>query len=198
MPSFRFAPLYVLCSAFILAATAPALAEARDEAEKIGLPPIPPAPPEPEPVRLANNSLFVELGGPGLLYSLNYERLFGDTNVGLRIGASVAGIEVDGRSATWVSIPLVGSYYLGGQDHKLQLGAGMVFLAGSATPSDDGPLLTAGGFAPYATVVVGYRYIPRSGGLNASIGVSPLVYFDQADEQVKILPWGGGSLGIGF
>ena len=48
-----------------------------------------PPPNEPvhaRPKRTANNSIFVEGFGNGALYSVNYERILGDTNISLRAG----------------------------------------------------------------------------------------------------------------
>src|SRR2546430_8651465 len=50
--------------------------------------------------RNATNSIFLEGGGPGLAYSLNYERIF-ENDFGLRVGfsyLSVSGTASSGRS----------------------------------------------------------------------------------------------------
>src|SRR3979409_221852 len=47
--------------------------------------------------RTANTSFFLEAGGPGLLYSLNYERAV-ENDFGLRIGFSYASFSASASS----------------------------------------------------------------------------------------------------
>src|SRR3989442_7180112 len=49
--------------------------------------------------RDATSSLFVEGGGPGLLYSINYELLF-DDDYGIRAGFSYQPLSATGSSAS--------------------------------------------------------------------------------------------------
>ncbi|MCW8803521.1 MAG: hypothetical protein OQK57_03910, partial [Ignavibacteriaceae bacterium] len=59
------------------------------------------------------NQLYLELGGNGLVYSLNYERLLTE-NFALRAGFGYTPglILVEG---TFIQIPVTASYLLGGQ-----------------------------------------------------------------------------------
>jgi hypothetical protein len=43
-----------------------------------------------------------------------------------------------------------------------------------------------------ASAVVGYRYMPRDGGVSFGVGFTPLV------RASKLLPWGGANVGYSF
>ena len=93
----------------------------------------------------ANNSIFVEAGGPGLLYSVNYERVV-ENDFGLRIGLSYVsfsatasgGGSTSTASAGILAVPVIASYLgLRGGNHILELGAGgtAVYATGAASGS---------------------------------------------------------------
>lgn len=162
-------------------------------------PPVPPAAynledaPEPrlaDPfARTANNSLFLELGGNALFYSLNFEHIFGGSNLSLRVGFGY--IHLYGtffgsyHDEEDLAVPIVASYYLGGANHKLQLGAGAVFV--------DREGATAYGREALATLVVGYRYLPYDGGFNFGVAFTP--FFSPGPVMT---PSGGVNFGVGF
>ncbi len=155
---------------------------ARDEEEK-------------EP-RTAKNAIFVEGLGNGLIYSVNYERLLGSPDVGLRVGASYMSIGASGGGASsrvsWASFPLVASYYFGSPSHKLQLGVGATVVHVTGSASSGSLVGSASGITAIPTAVVGYRYIPRDGGFAFSVGFTPMYV---PGEGGGFLPWGGLSLG---
>src|SRR5437762_8698934 len=91
----------------------------------------------------ATNAFFIEGGGPGLLYSLNYERLL-EQEYGLRIGFSYqsfsatasGGGSTASASATIITVPVIASYQgLRAGNHVLELGAGgtAIYASGSAS-----------------------------------------------------------------
>ncbi len=157
----------------------------------------PPRPPDDPPeagladpfARTANNSFFLELGGNALFYSLNFEHIFGASNLSLRAGFGY--IHLYGtffgsyHDEEDLSVPIVASYYLGGPNHKLQLGAGVVFV------DRDGA--TAQGKESLATLVIGYRYLPYDGGFNFGVAFTP--FFSPGPVMT---PSGGVSFGVGF
>jgi hypothetical protein len=154
--------------------------------------------------RVAKNSVFVELGGNAGLYSLNYERFFSD-DVGLRLGLmymSVSGTSSSGTttstaSASWFGAPLMFSYLgIGGENHKLDLGAGVVLMHLSAGASTFDATASAQGFLVAGTATFGYRYVPVNGGFNFKAGFTPL--FIQSAGKTYVLPWAGISVGYGF
>lgn len=159
--------------------------------------PPPPSTPSSE-VRGAPNVLFAEALGVGLLYSVNYERLFEDLNIGLRGGASYFTYAVSsyGRSGNLVlaSFPLVASYYVTWDDHALQLGLGATLLyTGVATDSQGTEFASErSGLGLAASGVVGYRYLPRDGGFTFGVGFTPLL------RRSSFLPWAGASAGYAF
>jgi hypothetical protein len=153
-------------------------------------------------VRTANNSIFLELLGNGLLYSINYERFFEDSGFSVRGGFSYislsasAGNAATGTSsakATFMTFPLLGNYYVGGRDHKLQLGLGVTFMYAAESAGGGGVgVASVSGFVPAPTAVVGYRYIPHDGGFAFFIGLTPFIV---PGGDKSVLPWGGMSFG---
>ncbi|MDB4934881.1 MAG: hypothetical protein JWP87_1853 [Labilithrix sp.] len=166
----------------------------------------PPASPPPAAVvappeageRTAPNNVFFEALGSGLLYSLNYERMFEKLHIGLRAGASYFTYAVSsyGRSGnlTLVSFPLLASYYVGWRSHHLQLGLGATILYTGAASDSQGTSFDAerSGAGLAASGIVGYRFMPRDGGVSFGIGFTPLV------RTSKFLPWGGANIGYAF
>jgi len=162
-------------------------------------PPLPPmavvAPPPDDGGRSAKNVLFVEGLGNGLLYSINYERFVSD-DVSLRIGFGYfgSGASSDGTQTTsgsLITVPVLANYYLGGINHKLQLGLGATFVNVSEQDvgSGIGSTFNGGGFSAGGTAVVGYRYIPVKGGFTFGIGFTPFF------GTFGFIPWAGLSLG---
>ena len=131
--------------------------------------------------RSAVNDVFLEALGSGLLYSLNYERIIDKWNLGLRAGASYFTYAVSsyGKSGnlTLVSFPLLASYYLGWGSHHLQLGLGATVLYTGVSSDSQGTKFDAerSGAGLAASGVVGYRFMPRAGGVSFGIGFTPLL-----------------------
>lgn len=169
------------------------------------------------PHRTAPNIVFAEIFGAGMGYSVNYERFFGD-DASLRIGFSYArGTAPDpepidfnaGRFGyifpryTQLSLPLLANYYyLGHPNHNLHFAGGATFLYRTG-PIDDAwysPFgsgygegnFEAKGLNMTVDVVVGYRYVPRAGGV--TIGADFLVMFN----TIGAVPWVGANLGWAF
>ena len=74
----------------------------------------------------ARNQVYLELGGCGITYTLNYERLVTE-NFALRggIGVTPGWVFFDG---TIFTIPITGSYLIGEGSSKLELGLGATYL----------------------------------------------------------------------
>ncbi len=186
---------------FLLAAPAEASAPAATSeapAAPAELAPASPALPEARP-RTALNDIFFEALGSGLLYSLNYERIIDKWNIGLRAGASYFTYAVSSynRSGnlTLVSFPVLASYYYGlWRGHHLQFGLGATVLYTGVATDSLGTSFDAerSGFGLAASAVIGYRYMPRDGGVSFGIGFTPLV------RASKLLPWGGANVGYAF
>lgn len=146
--------------------------------------------------RTAHNVVFAELLGNGILYSVNYERLFGDSNFSVRAGFSYMALGFSSgttsASTSWIAIPLLANYYVGGARNKLHLGLGVTMLAVTANASSGAVFGSVDGFAPCPTAIIGYRYLPPDGGFAFSVGFTPFIF---PSSDTRILPWGGTSFG---
>ena len=152
------------------------------------------ASPQPAP-----NMVFLEPLGNGLLYSVNYERLFPDWNLGLRAGGSyftyrISRAEGSGN-LTLLSFPIMASYYLGWEHHKIELGLGATILYFSAASDSTGTQFEGpvSGLGVAATGTVGYRYFPHGRGLTFGAGFTPLLRTTKG-----FLAWGGADVGYVF
>lgn len=160
-----------------------------------------PKPDEPPAGRTANNAIWAELLGNGVIYSINYERIFGES-VGLRVGFSYLPVSgssyprgsdvIESTKVTLLTFPVLLNYYgVGSRNHKLQLGAGLTFAYASSTTDAFG----TNGSAVIFTASIGYRYMPADGGFNFYIGFTPL-FHPKGDPPVLPLP--GLGLGVIF
>lgn len=149
----------------------------------------------------AANVIFGEVLGNGLLYSVNYERRIERWNLGIRAGASFFTYAVSSYGAsgnlTLLTFPIVASYYLGAESwggHKVQLGLGGTILYSDVSSDSTGVKFEneRSGVGLAATAIVGYRYLPRDGGMTFGIGFTPLL------RTSKLLPWGGANVGYVF
>lgn len=68
------------------------------------------------------SNLYLEVGGAGVIYSINYDRRFGrvENGWGFRLGAGGAG----GNGTGYLAIPAQLNYLLGNSGNYLELGAG--------------------------------------------------------------------------
>lgn len=192
------APLFLLAAPAPPSAPADEAPDASTRATEVELAPASPAQPEARP-RTALNDIFFEALGSGLLYSLNYERIIDKWNIGLRAGASYFTYAVSSynRSGnlTLVSFPVLASYYYGfWRGHHLQFGLGATLLYTGVATDSLGTSFDAerSGVGVAASAVIGYRYMPRDGGVSFGIGFTPLV------RASKFLPWGGANVGYAF
>lgn len=149
----------------------------------------------PDDTRTARNSLFLEAGGPGGLYSFNYERFVTD-RLALRAGFSYWGpiSNLGDYSGDWhfLTVPLTLNYLLlAGQKSSLEIGGGItpIFAFETRNPEgDDG----GGPIYGVLSAFTGYRYQPRGSGLQARLGIMLLASPD------IVLPWAYLSLGASF
>jgi hypothetical protein len=147
--------------------------------------------------RRAKNLVYVELLGNGGMYSVNYERMFGNV-LSARIGGSYTTFTTtDSKGGnlrgTLITAPVLVNYLAGGQNHKFELGAGATIVYVSGSASDEKGVRSSGdGAGVLGTGVVGYRYSPADGGFVFRVGFTPLV------GKGGFLPWGGISFGGTF
>ena len=137
----------------------------------------------------APNAVYLELGGNGLLYSLNYDRLL-TPRVAARVGFMGLGAATDSVSGGVIAAPLMVSYLFGEGNSHFETGLGVMLAAGAI--DEVGELEDEGFSGAIGTATVGYRYQRPGGGFVFRAGVTPL--FDTSG----IAPWVGISLGYGF
>ena len=156
------------------------------------------------PAPSANNALYVELGGNGGFYTVNYER-FLRRDASVRVGlmymsiSASAGSGMDSASAnvTWTSIPLMFQYLgVAAGSHALELGGGvnMMYMSGNASTFDS--TASSSGVIPVGTATLGYRYSDPTGGFVFRAGYTPLFFV--TTEVKDIFHWGGLSFGYRF
>ena len=140
--------------------------------------------------RQAKNSLYLELGGNGLLYSINYERLLGN-QIGVRVGGTRISFDSfdsdDNVGVTLVNV--MTNYFVGAGKHRLELGAGGLALFSSADFDGIGSVAEKG---LYGTGTVGYRLQPVNGGFLFKLGFTPIF------GKGGFSSWVGMSLGAAF
>jgi hypothetical protein len=150
--------------------------------------------------RTAHNALYVELLGNGLFYSLNYERIFGDS-VAARIGVGYFSVSVTGTSggesasanASILTLPLMVNYLgIGSRSHKFELGIGVLLIYASGSVDTLAAESDGSGVGIVGTGSLAYRYVPYDGGFNLKVGLMPLF------GSFGFLPWPGLALGAVF
>jgi hypothetical protein len=156
--------------------------------------------------REAKNAIYLDLLGPGLLYSINYDREI-IPDLSARIGLSYMSIGAsasDGAGTTasakfsYLAIPITASYLgIGSTSNMLELGGGPVIMnfSGSGLVSSSDSAVKAGGSSTTValTGMAGYRHQPADGGFVFRIGASPMVVLG-----ANVLPWGYMSLCAAF
>ena len=136
------------------------------------------------------NSFYIELVGSGGLYSINYDRLFTE-NIGARIGFMYFDTEwlLFFTDVEMFLIPTTLNFLVGSGKHKFELGAGPVFVFGSASFFGSDPVSGSGvGW----TGTIGYRYQQNDGGFMWRIGFTPFL------AGGELFPSGGISFGFSF
>lgn len=133
--------------------------------------------PSAEP-RFPRNAIYLELGGSGIFYSVNYEYRLSE-QVGLRAGFSTWTLNdfIFTPSISFTGVPLMADYLVGGGGSYFEAGAGIA-IASLKIDESDGFFGTVTG--EKKTVVlgvgtVGYRLQPPGGGVLFRIGFVPLV-----------------------
>jgi hypothetical protein len=138
----------------------------------------------------ARNAFYIEGLGPGLWYSINYERLLTSAlgaRVGLSYWSSTYHTSGEENSLVYWTLPITFSF-IGVRSGRncLEIGAGATLAA-----------------SPFGDLLLGYRSQPLGkGGYQIRIGVAALVGKGLIDRTlssnsntVRVLPWGYLSLG---
>jgi len=160
------------------------------------------------------HNIYGEAFGPGLLGSINYERmLIEDKNIFLRAGYGGFTVEstlpgaYDVETGTYVDLTsslsinpiILGVTKLWGNKWRLEAGGGvslwMVTIEGSASNSVGSIDVTEDGMIPSLYTTLGVRYQNPEGGLNLKLGLSPTILFGDLSGTI---PFPHLSLGYSF
>jgi len=140
------------------------------------------------PKHTSNRILFLELGGPGLAISLNYDQRFsgGKDGWGYRVGMGYFG---DGGNTVF-TIPLQINYLVGSNGKYFEFGGGTTFL--NTTGDNTGKTFIFDRITGFiGTATIGVRYEPEK-SLNFRLGFVPIFSNDE------IIYAGGFSVGYTF
>ena len=152
-----------------------------------GYPPPPPGYDGPQaPIeRTANNSIYIEGLGPGILYSINYDRNFGDfagrvgfSYIGLSKSVSTSSGGAEGH-ASWITVPLTLTYLgIGSKQNMFEVGAGVTVVrvgAGASTfATKNAESVDESATLLFGNLIFGYRLQPPDGGFLLRTGLSPI------------------------
>jgi hypothetical protein len=132
-------------------------------------------------------NVFVELGGPGLLLSANYDTRFTQRHDGIggRIGAGYISISDN----SLFTLPLQLNYLLGKNNRYFEMGIGATFINSHGDSNDFLSLDNAK--SVIGTMSFGYRYQPEDGGFHFRAALTPI--FDSS----TFFPFFGG-IGVGY
>ena len=143
-----------------------------------------------------SNTIYFELLGNGLAYSLNYDRMVTD-KISVRAGyggltvsqmrADPTGFGIITEDVKITMIPVLANYLRGEGKHKLEMGGGIVLvsIASTVNAADVNFKLAADGAIP--TGNFGYRYQKSEGGFFFKASLCPFF----AETMVT-------SVGLGF
>ncbi len=139
----------------------------------------------------ANNSVYIELGGNGLYYSVNYERILlrtGFANYALRGGMSFFKMNTNRNIFSW---PLELNVIFGQKKSHIEFAPGYTLIHESELGENH--------FGSILFLRIGYRYQKSTKGFIFRVGFTPYTDFliDFWDTPQLSL-WGGISVGYAF
>ena len=132
----------------------------------------------------------MELGGNGLLWSLNYDRMITE-KISIRVGYGFFQISdlffhpdkkefqdaVEDSYDSKVSlVPIVVNYLLGSGNHKLEIGLGIRYAMVEGNDLIFSMPLPDNGSETSATGVLGYRYHSDTGGFSFRLSLAPIYH----------------------
>ncbi len=143
--------------------------------------------------KLRKNSIFLEVGGNGIVYSINYDRLFDFSNKikgSARIGVNYFENFNNNESRIFgIPVEFSGLYSISKNKHFLELGTGLTYFNSKKFKESQNENVFI--FA----LRLGYRYQNPEGGLFLKAGFTPLNNFPDFEFWVLI---GGISIGYTF
>lgn len=136
------------------------------------------------------NAVFIEVGGNGFIYSLNYSRVF-DNFINVRIGVSAGEIRLGGQSffevkAHAIALPLTASILYGQGNNRLEFGLGAVRIR-SLIDITGARVVNNARFI--ASGLVGFVHQPKERGVLFRASFTPMLIDN------RLVPWFGVSVG---
>jgi hypothetical protein len=132
-----------------------------------------------------SNSVYLELGGNGLLGTINYEREI-ISNFNIRLGMSAfpngGGHSNSESLSDWAFGPLIMVNYL----YRISKESSSGYALGTG-------ILLIGAEKVYPSFLFGYRYSPIDGGITFQIAITPII-----DLEHQFDLWAGVSIGYRF
>jgi hypothetical protein len=140
------------------------------------------------------SQIYFELGGPGIIYSFNYDGRFGNFENGIGFRVGIGGASVNGSG--YVAVPVQLNYLAGTKGKYLELGAGATYAPNldlfNTTKSDG----TTTNPQTYGTFTIGFRKQPLGRkGFTFRAAFSPIFSFAGGGS---FLPFAGVSWGYRF
>ncbi len=137
-------------------------------------------------IQAPKNIIFLEFGGVGFAYTLNYYRML-IKQLSLRVGFTITFDAFD------YYLPIVFSYiYTINHNHRIEFGLGSTIAFSRNTSKK---VIDA-----YGVFIIGYRFFPFGNGLSINITLTPFFgntpYTGPIEVFKYFLPW--ASLGIGY
>lgn len=137
----------------------------------------------------AKNAAYLEIGGNGIVYSFNYERIFFQKGIfksAARAGLTLFPLKRGGKNHLTTVLPIEIIGMLGRSKHHLELGIG---ISPNLIPYSEIDPATAdytsvsyeyGTFIPFR---IGYRYQKSDGGFFFRAGYTPILDFPNKYKQ---------------
>ncbi len=132
-------------------------------------------------------NVFVELFGPGLVISANYDTRFGQRRDGLGGRVGVGFLAESGNSI--LTLPVQVNYLLGKKSKYFEVGLGATFI--NIGGNDRGYLSLDDVTGTIGTMTFGYRYQPEDGGFHFRAAITPIF------NSSAFLPYFAG-IGFGY
>ena len=142
-----------------------------------------------QPMKTSANAsqVYLEVLGPGIFCSLNYDGRFRkmENGLGIRVGVSGAG----GDGSGYFALPVQLNYLLGNNGQYLELGAGATYVSAAVDLFDSEEKSST----VAATATIGFRKQPfGKKGITWRLAFTPFI------AEGAFIPWGGASIGYRF
>lgn len=129
---------------------------------------------------VAKNAVYLELGGTGMFYSFNYDRIFyqkGAFKTAARAGISILPINIAGRNYLGYILPLELTAMFGRSKHHLEIGTGLTPYLAPARNRGFDPVFERYRVAANMPFRLGYRYQKKDEGFFFRAAYTPAIEF---------------------